>query len=102
MNTAPTRPHHLILTTPHTDSTTTVTAGPVSDQSPTGQALNELERLVADLRTAHHIDDHLRALSSLVAIQPLVGLLTSLKQQHLEHHSAEPSASDRTNDGGYV
>lgn len=102
MNTTPARSNHLILTTPHNATINPVVAGTFSDQSPAGRALNELERLVTELRAAHHNDDHLRALSSLVAIQPLVGLLSSIKQQHLETDVTTHTPADHTNDRGYV
>lgn len=103
MTTPVTQPRHLILSTPHNATTDPVTPGTLSDQSPTGRALNELERLVTELRVAHHNDDHLRALSSLVAIQPLVGLLSSIKQQHLEtDDDSTHTPADHTNDRGYV
>ena len=46
-------------------------------------ALAELDRLVDDLKVAHRHDNQLRALSNLVALKPLIGHLSSLKQERM-------------------
>ena len=46
-------------------------------------ALAELDRLVDDLKVAHRQNNHLRALSNLVALKPLIGHLSSIKQEQM-------------------
>ena len=46
-------------------------------------ALAELDRLVDDLKVAHRQNNHLRALSNLVALKPLIGHLSYLKQERM-------------------
>ena len=74
--------------------------GPLADRSATGLALAELTRLIDDLHGAHGTGDHLRALSNLVAIQPLIGLLTSIKQQLID--TGQPADEHTNEDGGYL
>lgn len=63
------------------------------DHSRAGGALIELGRLVNDLEVAHMQDDHLRALSNLRALQPLVGLLAKMKQEVMNSDSDIGTAS---------
>jgi len=46
-------------------------------------ALAELDRLVDDLKVAHRQNNHLRALSNLVALKPLIGHLSSINQERM-------------------
>lgn len=91
-------------TCPDHDSQDTATQdhdpGPLADRSTAGLALAELTRLVGDLHAAHSSSDHLRALSDLVAIQPLIGLLTSIKQQLID--TGQPADQHTNDDGGYL
>lgn len=52
-----------------------------ADHSQAEFALIELGRLVDDLNVAHLEGHHLRALSNLTAIRPLIGLLSAMKQE---------------------
>jgi len=74
--------------------------GALADRSTTGLALAELTRLIDDLHGAHGTGDHLRALSNLVAIQPLIGLLTSIKQQLID--TGQPADEHTNDDAGYL
>ena len=97
-----------IHTTPDTcaEGDSEDTASPIhdlsflADRSIAGLALTELTRLVDDLHGAHCAGDHLRALSNLVAIQPLIGLLTSIKQQLID--TGQPADQHTNDDGGYL
>lgn len=77
-----------------------------SDQSTCGRsadALSELQRLVTDIADASSRGRYLRALSGLVAIQPLTNLLMSLQQEALENGAqADGQLLGSPQDGGYV
>lgn len=69
----------------------------------TENAFFELSRLVADVMKADASGQHLRALSGLVAIQPLTNLLMSLQQEALENGAlADEQRLCSPQDGGYV
>lgn len=69
----------------------------------TENAFLELSRLVADVMRADASGQHLRALSGLVAIQPLTNLLMSLQQEALENGAlADEQLLGSPHDGGYV
>ena len=66
-------------------------------------ALSELQRLVTDIADASSGGRYLRALSGLVAIQPLTNLLMSLQHEALENGAvADDQLFGSPQDGGYV
>ena len=69
----------------------TLVPGEQTRRDPADNALAELNRLVTDLFAAHVQHDHLRALSDLVAMQPLLNHLMSLKQPLIEQRDTPPA-----------
>lgn len=75
----------------HRHQQLTLVAGEQTRRDPADNALAELNRLVTDLFAAHVQHDHLRALSDLVAMQPLLNHLMSLKQPLIEQRDTPPA-----------
>lgn len=87
-NARPTTPHDTRLPS---HQHLTLVPGEQERRDPADNALAELNRLVTDLFAAHVQHDHLRALSDLVAMQPLLNHLMSLKQPLIEHRDSPPA-----------
>ena len=75
---------------------------PKHDGTPAGRAIEELNRLVADFKIAHREGEHLRALSNLVALQPLIGHLLSMKQELVNSEAGEGSENSQIGEGVYL
>lgn len=75
---------------------------PKHDGTPAGRAIEELNRLVADFKIAHREGEHLRALSNLVALQPLIGHLLSIKQELVNTETGDDDSGSQVGEGVYL
>ena len=75
---------------------------PKDDGTPVGRAIEELNRLIADFKIAHREGEHLRALSNLVALQPLIGHLLSIKQELVNTETGDNEDGNHIGEGAYL